>query len=440
VLAGLDRSALAGPDLLVLARARARQLAHDQAQLQADVLEIASVAVDSLDETDLIVCGDRVADFADDEVAAALSWTSVTAAHQIELAEQCIRRLPAVHAAMLGGHIDVAKARVLCQGVRVLEDDALARALVERVLTGAEQKTTAQLRAKLARLVIKTDPDAARRRYSNGLGLRRLEHGREDDGTWCLGGRFLPAPAATEAYARINGLATAWKQAGDRRSLDQLRADLFLDVLTGRSLATPPAPIDRDPAEQPGPAEQPDPADPDGGNAAPAGICPTCGGVPGRGGLELTVPLRTLMGLADDPGELGHWGPVIADVARRAAADLAHAPWRLSVTDGNGTVIWHGPTRRRPTAEHAAYVRARDRLCRFPTCRRTARRAQIDHSTDYQHGGPTIPPNLGCLCAKHHRLKTLGHWKLMQLHDGVFVWRSKLGRTYLVEPEPADDP
>jgi hypothetical protein len=128
VLAGLDRSALAGPDLLVLAQARARQLAHDQAQLHADVLEIASVAVNSLDETELILRGDRVADFADDEVAAALSWTSLTAAHQIELARQCIRRLPAVHAAMLAGHIDAAKARVLCQGVRVLEDDALARA------------------------------------------------------------------------------------------------------------------------------------------------------------------------------------------------------------------------------------------------------------------------------------------------------------------------
>ena len=113
---------------------------------------------------------------------------------------------------------------------------------------------------------------------------------------------------------------------------------------------------------------------------------------------------------------------------------------RFSATDGNGTVIWHGPTRRRPTTEHGAYVRARDRHCRFPTCRRSARRAQIDHSTDHQHGGPTIPPNLGCLCPKHHRLKTLGHWQLMQLTNGQFAWRSKLGRTYLVQPEPIDDP
>ncbi|MGE5828812.1 MAG: hypothetical protein ACM30G_10700, partial [Micromonosporaceae bacterium] len=48
VLAGLDRASLAGPDLIVVARARARQLAHEQAQLLADVLEIAAVAVNSL--------------------------------------------------------------------------------------------------------------------------------------------------------------------------------------------------------------------------------------------------------------------------------------------------------------------------------------------------------------------------------------------------------
>jgi Domain of unknown function (DUF222) len=194
VLAGLDRAALAGPDLIVLARARARQLAYEQAQQLADVLEIASVAINSLDETDRIVHGDKVVDFADDEVAAALSWTSLTAARQVELAEQSIRRLPAVHTAMLSGQLDAAKARVICTAVRVLDDDDVARAVVARILPGAGEKTTAQLRAKLARLILKADPDAARRRYTNSLAFRRVEHGQEEDGTWLLGGRVPARP------------------------------------------------------------------------------------------------------------------------------------------------------------------------------------------------------------------------------------------------------
>jgi hypothetical protein len=120
--------------------------------------------------------------------------------------------------------------------------------------------------------------------------------------------------------------------------------------------------------------------------------------------------------------------------------DLATAPWRCSVTDDAGRVIWNGPIRRRPTAGDAAYVKARDRRCRFPGCRRRARRCQIDHTHEHRDGGASIPCNLGCLCARHHGLKTKGIWRLWQIPDGTFVWRSPLGRTYIVKPEPVDDP
>ena len=152
------------------------------------------------------------------------------------------------------------------------------------------------------------------------------------------------------------------------------------------------------------------------------------------------MPATTLMGLAEHPGELGSWGPVIADVARQVSHDLTHAPWRFSVTDDAGRVIWNGPVRRRPTAGDAAYVKARDRRCRFPGCRRRARRCQIDHTHEHRDGGPSIPCNLGCLCTRHHGLKTKGIWRLWQIPDGTFVWRSPLGRTYIVKPEPVEDP
>src|SRR5262245_14302869 len=292
VLAGLDRAALSGSDLIVLARARARQLAYDQAQLLADVDRIARQATDGFDEADRVECPDKVSAFADDEVAAAMTWTSITASHQLELAHHSIHRLPALHAAMLAGRIDAAKAKVCYQAVQVLDNDHLARAIIDRVLPEASEKTTAQLRAKLARLVIKADPDAARRRYRNGLENRRVDHGQEQDGTWLLGGRFLPAPQATAAYAHLDALASAHHHAGDPRGLDQLRADLFLDLLTGAPIPAPPNP---DPAEQPAADDTADPADPATGADAAAeqpgadtspvtagGLCPTCRGVPGR--------------------------------------------------------------------------------------------------------------------------------------------------------------
>jgi hypothetical protein len=37
-------------------------------------------------------------------------------------------------------------------------------------------------------------------------------------------------------------------------------------------------------------------------------------------------------------------------------------------------------------------------------------------------------------------MKTKGIWRLWQIPDGTFVWRSPLGRTYVVKPEPVDDP
>ena len=208
------------------------------------------------------------------------------------------------------------------------------------------------------------------------------------------------------------------KDGGDPRTVEQLRADVLLDLVLGQPIPGPP-----DPA---GPAGQADPAPPVGRA--------------GRGGLELTVPLLTLLKLAEHPGELGSWGPVLADTARQIVADLATAPWRLSTTDGSGRVIWNGPMRRRPTTADAGYVKARDRRCRFPGCRRPAHRAEMDHTAEWQHGGPTIPPNLGMLCKRHHTLKSKGLWQVMQVHDGWFVWRSKLGRTYVVRPEPVDEP
>ncbi|MER1997769.1 MAG: hypothetical protein ABTA24_14915, partial [Arthrobacter sp.] len=49
-------------------------------------------------------------------------------------------------------------------------------------------------------------------------------------------------------------------------------------------------------------------------------------------------------------------------------------------------------------------------------------------------GGPTNHANLEHLCPKHHRFKTLGHWKARQPQPGTIKWTSPTGRTYTTDP------
>ena len=152
------------------------------------------------------------------------------------------------------------------------------------------------------------------------------------------------------------------------------------------------------------------------------------------GGVELTGDLETLAGLAQRPGDLGGYGPVIADIARQVAAQQHHSPWTFTIRDKTTGQIYTGPTRRRPNAALARHIRARDRTCRAPGCRRIGIYADIDHTIAYEHGGLTVPGNLGLLCRYHHRAKHEGWWLLVQIRPGVFVWRSPLGRRYTVYP------
>ena len=65
----------------------------------------------------------------------------------------------------------------------------------------------------------------------------------------------------------------------------------------------------------------------------------------------LTVPLVTLAGLADRPGELGGIGPVDPWLARDLAAAAARNPkttWCVTVTDEQGHAVGHGCARPAP--------------------------------------------------------------------------------------------
>ncbi len=75
----------------------------------------------------------------------------------------------------------------------------------------------------------------------------------------------------------------------------------------------------------------------------------------------------------------------------------------------------------------------------FPYGSRTTRHRDADHTIAYldpDDGGPpgqTNLPNLGGIARLPHRIKTHGHWKVLQLISGVWLWTSPHGHHYLVD-------
>ncbi len=157
---------------------------------------------------------------------------------------------------------------------------------------------------------------------------------------------------------------------------------------------------------------------------------------PRKGVVDIQVPLTTLAGLADFPGDLNGFGPVVADIARQVVAEHPEAAWRFCVYDQTGQLIQHGITRRRPTAPDVAFVKARDRTCRAPGCRASAKYCDVDHTGDWAPSKDSRRCNLACLCRRHHLYKHLKATKVVQLTPGVLAWTTLLGQNYTTRPGP----
>jgi hypothetical protein len=130
--------------------------------------------------------------------------------------------------------------------------------------------------------------------------------------------------------------------------------------------------------------------------------------------IIVTVPARTLQGTADSPGDILGYGPIDADAVRLMAAEAA--TWsRMWVDPKDGAPIALGRRRYTPTLAMRRQLGARDAVCRFPGCDTPAAATEADHTVEWAEGGTTDLRNLALLCREHHRLKSLGHWKLRQL-------------------------
>jgi hypothetical protein len=271
------------------------------------------------------------AEFIADQVAYALGESRGRAGDLLGLAQTLHTRLPGTLVALEDGMISRYKAGIIA-GATALLDDGEARAAEDKVLDRAARLTPGGLRAAIAAAVMEVAPEKARERREAAAGDARMERWAEDSGNAALMGCELPPDEVLAADQRITAWAKGLKRAGLEGDMDQLRARAFLDLLLGQ---------DSRPRQ--------DAAQATGGQPGPPG--PAQSGFAGR--VTLTVPLATLTGLADRPGEIGGLGPVDPWLARDLAAAAARNPkttWCVTVTDQDGHAVGHGCARPEPKA------------------------------------------------------------------------------------------
>ena len=320
-----------------------------------------------------------------------------------------------IHAQLSRGSISYRHAQRIMDELQTVPSQAAPK-FEEELIQLAEGRTCAQFAVKARRMRESRWPETITIRHRQALELRRVSLDPKPDGMMEL----CALVAAEKGQAIFNSLtasARAARSAGDQRTLDQLRTDSLTSLLlkvpssagsspAGRSLpnsgelAAAAAPV-------PPPAED------------PTGI---------RTEIMVLIDAETLIGADDKPAELNGYGPIAADAARRLAGQALY--WTGILRDNSSGEILAVGRRRKVPAGLRRWLQARDGTCRFPGCRVSTFRTEIDHTVPWGQGGETDHGNLSNVCPKHHRLKTLGLWEARQPQPGKLEWVSPLGRQY----------
>ncbi len=391
------------------------------------------------------VGGDRghvIVDPAREELAAALRWSPAAMANRIATA-RAVSAHPALLALVAGGAVSGWAARLVVDQVVDLSDDDAARVVAEavarvhaRLASGRRGWTSAEVgrAARAARL--KVCPQTVQEARVRAFSHRRVQVHPGPDGMATLVAQLAEVDAH-RMHRRLTAIAAGLQADAaadgtpEPRSRDQLRADTLVDLVLGRGGGDAVAPADGSgtragsaaaqdgvapgirrgsPASPDDPTRTPTPDAPAPGpsGADPDGSCAQGAGSGTRPEIMVIVSLEVLLGLSEDAAELPGLGPIAADVARDLAAD---GTWRAWVTDAAGVVTATGSRGYVPSAAVARAVRAREPHCRFPGCRQSAQRCDLDHAIPWPRGS-TSPQNLGPLCRRHHQLKTHAAWAL----------------------------
>jgi hypothetical protein len=198
------------------------------------------------------------------------------------------------------------------------------------------------------------------------------------------------------AQHRLTLAARRKQEAGDERTLDQIRADLALDLLAGDG-ETAPVPKYARPI------------------------------------VNLTVPIQTVMGLADAPGVLSGGTVVPATLARMIVAD-PDSTWHRMLVDDAGRMVELSTKSYKPTGPIWEHVVAEHGTCFRPGCDAPSTEGDLDHRLAWPIGR-TDTTNLWPGCRTDHRTKHAPGFRVEQ-EDGSYVLRTPTGFRHRIEPTP----
>ena len=123
-------------------------------------------------------------------------------------------------------------------------------------------------------------------------------------------------------------------------------------------------------------------------------------------------------------------GDIVAGILDKFDTRIA----RVLLDETTGIVIETSIKEYLPNPAMRRFIQRRDSTCRFPGCRRNAKRCEPDHVIPYSRGGPTAIWNLVAMCKHHHRVKHDAGWTLTMTRQGVCTWTDPHGRQYATHP------
>ncbi len=317
-----------------------------------------------------------------EQVALARRESPTRGSRHLGLAKALVEEMPHTLTALTRGEISEWRATLVVKATAVL--DVEDRRAVDTELAGrlgglSDRAVDAAARAA----AYHRDPQSVVRRREQVEADRRVSV-RPAPELMAWVSALVPMVQGVAVFKALRTAAEGIRASGDSRPLAQIEADTFVERLTGQATAT---------------------------------------AVPVEVGVVMTD--TALVGTADVPARVEHYGPIPAAAARaliRIGGDAGARAWvRRLLTDPLTGQVSAVDLRRRRFPEHVRrLVVARDQWCRTPWCGAPIR--HIDHVTGYAVGGPTDLDNAQGLCERcNHAKQALG-------------WQAT------VEPEPEHSP
>lgn len=282
--------------------------------------------------------------------------------------------LPGVHDALAAGELSAGHADALARVARDLDDggrsqlQALEAALVESAKESSVEVFEREVR-NLGRILSPDDGVSNHERLRRQRSLRRWV----DRATGMCHTYLQLDPEADASVSAALDAAIAAEKAKpepDERSLDQLKADAMVALITGARTT------DRRVPE-----------------------------------VTVLVDYDTLTtGLHDDSvGETNDGQPLPPDTLRRLCCEANIIP---VVLNGCGVTLDVGREQRVANREQRRALRAMYRTCAHPGCTVRFGDCEIHHVIPWHPAGRTDLPNLLPLCSTHHHLVHEGGWRL----------------------------